>query len=210
MPTLGDIHGTVSRWLRRGDVFNVDIPGAVRMAARSIERNYTLKYMEAYVTFTIPIISTEPRAINLPDTKVKKIQFIKIIQDDGGFYDLTQMDPKDLKKIETGQPLRYWLDGMEFIWFDRTPNKDYNAEMLYDKYTNWPTDLTKTTWLTDNAEEMLVGHALSHLKIIARLPPDIRTEIDNLVARGMAEMIAADEEFRNANSSLVMAYGRVY
>ena len=210
MPTLGSVHATVSRWLRRGNVFDVDIPDAVRMAARSLERNYTFKYMEQYVTFTIVAAATEPRAVNLPDTKVKKIQWIRVTQDNGEFAELTSVDPKDVKRIDNGQPERYWLDGMEYIWFDRTPDKDYPCEMFYDRYTTWPTALDQTNWLIDNADDALVGHALSHFKILARLPPDMRTEIDSLVVRAMNELLRADQEFRDANTSLVMSYGKIY
>ncbi len=221
MPTLRTVHATVSRWLRRGNVFDVDVPDVVRMAARSIERNYTLKYMETYVTFTIPYVAIEPRAINFPDTKVKRIQSIKILGADGGLSDLKAMDAKDLKLIETGQPMRYWLDGMDYIWFDRTPDVDYQAEMVYDRYTTWPTSADSTVdppfdwldsknWLIENADDCLVGHSLSHMKILARLPMDMRQSIDDLVSRSMGELLRADQELRQENTSEVMNYGRIY
>jgi len=221
MPTLRSVHATVSRWLRRGNVFDIDVPDAVRMAARSIERNYTLKYMETYVTFTIPAVAIEPRAINFPDTKVKKIQFLKIRGADGEFRDLTAMDPRDLKVVETGEPRRYWLDGNDYIWFDSTPDKDYQAEMFYDRYTTWPTSADSTVdppfdwldsknWLIENADDCLAGHALSHMKILARLPMDMRQSIDELVSRSMGELLRADQELRTENTSYAMNYGRVY
>lgn len=213
MPTLGEVHDTVSRWLRRGNVFDVDVPGAVRMAARSIERNYTLKYMEQYVSFVIPSVAIEPRAINFPDTKVKRIRSIKIIGADGEARDLTSMDPLDFKFAPLGEPRRYWLDGMDYIWFDHVPDVDYPAEMVYDRYTTWPVGANiedVVNWLTENADDMLVAHALNHLKIVARLPPDIREEITSFILRAEGELIRADEELRFANTSEVMAYGRVY
>ena len=221
MPTLGTVHATVSRWLRRGNVFDADVPNAVRMAARSIERNYTFKYMETYVTFTIPAVAIEPRAINFPDTKVKKIQFLKVRGADGSFTDMMKMDPRDLKIVATGQPLRYWLDGNDYIWFDKTPDVDYSAEMFYDRYTTWPTSADSTTdppfdwldstnWLIENGDDCLAGHALSHMKILARLPMDARQEIDELVTRSMGELLRADQELRQENTSEVMGYGKVY
>ena len=217
MPTLGNVHSTVSRWLRRGNVFDVDVPDMVRLAARSVERNYTLKYMERYVTLTLSATSTEPRAISMP-LRVKKIHFIKILGEEGKFHDLFQIDPREFGAVGIGQPKRYWLDGVDYIWFDKTPDKDYPAEMMYSRYTDWPTSaldtdtfsyLDSTNWLTENADDILVGHALTHAKILARLPADIRQEIDALVVRAANELVRADEELRNANSSLVMNYGVV-
>jgi hypothetical protein len=191
------------------------------MAARSIERNYTLKYMERYFTFQILTTVAEPRVINFRDTKVKKIHWIRIPGADGDVCDLKQVDPKDVRVIGRGQPERYWLDGVDFIWFDKIPDQDYPGEIYYDRYTTWPTPADSTTdppfrwldstnWLTDNADDMFVGHTLRTLRSFARLPPDVRQEIDSMVVRGMKELIGADEELRHANTSWAMQYGKVY
>ena len=52
--------------------------------------------------------------------------------------------------------------------------------MFYDRYTTWPTALDQTNWLIDNADDALVGHALSRFKFLARLPPDMRTRSTRL------------------------------
>lgn len=209
MPTLGSVHASVSRWLRRGNVFDADIPDLVRMAARSIERNYTLKYMERYVSFVISSLGTEPRAINLPSKRIKKIQSIRLPLENGKFFSLRLIDPRELHSNRTGMPEGYWLDGMDYIWFDNLPDKDYPAEMVYDEYTAWPTALDATNWLIENADDLLVAHTLTHFKVLARLPPDARQEINEMVVRAMNELVRADEELRGANLSVVMNYGVV-
>lgn len=213
--TLGQFHSLVSAELRRGTVHDAVIPDYVRRAARWMERNHTFQYMRRFQSLTIDADATEPRAITLPcsSTLFKGITFFRLVPDDGDYIYLTKIDPRSVSTPEPdddGTPKAYWLDGLDYIWLDRAPEEDYNAEMYSVQYTDWPTDTSVSTlWLLNSAEDVMIAQT------ILQMGPLLRD--DQSMGRWKAirdealrTLLLAEEEVMFSNEVNVMKFGVKY
>lgn len=208
MPTIAGLHTLISETLNRGSRYDAYIPSRVRQAALWLERNYSFKYMERYVSFTATATGAEPRILPMPSA-VKKIDFIRFGPYDNDWHYLTLVDPRDVidtEPDENGRPSGYWLDGMDHIWMDAAPEEDMVGEMSYVQYTTWPTDYTQTNWLVTYGEDVLLARAMVHLAPVVRMSPLLVQEYNALLTDGLRTLVGADEEMRQANRDERMQY----
>lgn len=207
--TLGTILDMVSEEINRGSVYDSIIPNYIRHAALWFERNYTMKYMERFVEFTIDPEASNPRALPFPETP-KAIKFFRIPRDDGRYWYLKKIEPVAVPTWDEDEiPHAYWLDGVDYIWLDRVPDQEYSAEMSYDRYTTWPTDTSATNWLIQYAEDWLVSRTLYLIAGRVRNPQlgdmhKLRSD------EALRTLLLSDEELRYSNQDAQMNFGKVY
>lgn len=207
---LSEFHTEVRRVARRGNALDDEIPGAVRRAARWIERNYTLKYMERYVEFTVDLGADHPEALEFPygtpihPERVKSFNFFRWRREHSYLY-LTQMDARDWTPKEEGVPTHYWLAGRDTIWLNRIPTEALIGEISFNEFSEWPTSGTATHWLLGNAEDALLAASMLELVPVMR---DQRLEqhYAGKLPVLLRALIAADQDLRQTNRSEQMQY----
>lgn len=211
--TLAEFHTQVQNELKRGTSQNALIPAWTKRAARWIERNYTLQYMRRFVSFSTDPDAAEPRALPLPETRMKQIDFMRIVSDAGEALDdyayLSKCDPQDVLGALEKQPTRYWLDAYDYIWLDYTPDVIYGMEMSYSRYTTWPTDTSETPWLVDNAEDALLARTMLYAAPAVRMSAAMKADYREMLQDGLQTLIGADRDLAETNTSRVMNYGRL-
>ena len=133
-----------------------------RHIARSLNMNelkQTWEYMDRFVTLTFDITSEEPRTLVMPE-RLKAFEFFRIIKDDGEFHYLDEKNPREFTSVETRIPDFYFKDGMQFIWVDNTPDKNYIAEISYFQFTKFQDEDTFEPWLFEAAPVLIVYDTL--------------------------------------------------
>lgn len=202
---LSEFHTLVSEAIGRSTAYDNQIPGYVRRAARMLERNYNLQYMNVYSTFEIDAEAEEPRLIQMP-ASMKRDRLIRIVQSDGTYNDLRKIDPHDIKVLRTELPSAYWLSGDDKIWLAQAPAEDYSAEIYWTRYTTWPTDPGGEAWLLDNADDVLLAETMvlmaPHLK-----DPDLISLWQGNLQLCVKTLVDADFILEDSNKPAVMNYG---
>lgn len=206
MTTLGDIHDEVRANIRRGTSLDGLIPGFVRKAALWIERNNTLQYMRKFATISVDASADTARYITLEDTRIKSVELFRWNLSDGTYQDLALRSPKDFLGLEVGTPSAYWLDGVERLVLASTPGENLSGELQVNRYTSWPTSLTATHWLIDNAEDILEAMAMVNFAKHAR-DPDLLSFWKGVFDTGLVGLYAADAELQFTNTDLRMGVG---
>jgi hypothetical protein len=193
------------------DALVSEVGKAIHGAIIWIEKNHTLNYMERFVTFTLDPATENPRVTAFP-ANPKRIDFVRRILPIGvdgtqRFSQLTLTEPREIASIGYGSPQYYWLDGVQYIWFDSIVEELENYETSYIKYTG-PLDDTTIHWLFDYAQDLVMALAMQKLagylrepKLPALYQPDFEREIQAL--------LLADDEMRYTNANMVMKYGTV-
>lgn len=210
---VSDFLSSLQTELNKGASFSSLIAGHARRAHRWMERNYSYKYMERFVTFDFDPDSDYPRVINLPGsgnviTSVmgfKSFNFIRIVNDDGSFSYLEYVEPTDIQSVGTGKPDAFWLDGVEYIYFNQTPDEAYSAEMSYHQYTDFPTDVDSTTWLLNNAEWAMICQAMVTLAGTFR-EPDVMASYKAMRDEELRTLTIADDELRDGTKDFTQVY----
>lgn len=166
--TLGEFHTMVSDALGRGTSLDSIIPRRTEMAARWLERNYTLQYMRQWRVLEVDSSATYPYIISLHDLQLKGIDTIRrrrVSEDDGTYlFDraLKKVNPVDRESRPVGNPESYWLNGLSSIILNSVPDEDMTFEAHIQSFTIWPasTNTTWTHWLLDNATQLLLCRTL--------------------------------------------------
>lgn len=211
MPTLTQFHTLVADMLKRGTTLSSQIPVATRQAARWIERNHTLQYMKKYASVTLDPESAQPRAISLPNSRFKGVRFFKILEDDGTYDFLVKGDAQQIGRTKTAKPGVFWLDGVDFIWFDNTPDQEYSCEIGYQEFTDWDALASSDTpWLLANAEDLMMFQTCYYMAPFMR-DPGLMTMFDKQKQEAIRTLLLADEEFEQGPArNEVMQYGKSY
>lgn len=212
--TLAQFKTKVSQAINRGDTLDAHIDTALQHAIEFIEQNNTLKYMERFVQFQIDPNLSQPRAISLPDEFVKSFVFVRIVTptaNGGDFHFIDQIDPQDSKYYDSGIPDHYWVDGVGYLWLDRVPAELYEAEMLYNRYTDYSTLTANSThWLITRANGLLLAQTMIQMAPWMR-NKEILQFYKELRGESLKTLLLADEEMRQSGrQSEVMRYGKVY
>lgn len=202
---LSEFHSLVSEAIGRSTAYDSQIPGYTRRAARFLERNYTLQYMNVYSTFELDAEAEEPRLIQLP-AGLKRDRLIRIIAAGGTYNDLRKIDPQDVKVLRTEMPSAYWLSGDDKIWLAQAPDVDYSCEIYWTRYTTWPTAPDGSAWLLENADDVLLAQTMvlmaPHLK-----DPDILQLWSGNLSVCIKTLLDADLALEDSNKPAVMNYG---
>lgn len=131
--TLGDFHNLVKTEAKKGSTLDDIIPNKVYQAVKELQRKYTFRLQERFVTMTISAAAQVPRAISQP-LGYKAMKFWRIINtgsEAGTFTNIRQIDPEQVTSVDTDRPNGFWTDGADYFWLDNTPDVDYNTEMSY-------------------------------------------------------------------------------
>jgi hypothetical protein len=203
--TLGDFKTRVKNGIRRNDTADSLIEPAAAAATRWLERNYTFLYMMQFRRFTISASANDPRQLSLPSSRVKAVRMLRIEKDSGYFHYVPLIDPKDMTRVHEGLPEGYWLDGRQRIWIDATPTEDLSAEIQFSEYSIFPTQDSETSWLIDNAEDVLQAQTIMFLA------PELRDQkvfqfYQRLRDEGLKTLLLAEDEGKYQNMEAQMRY----
>ncbi len=207
--TLATFHTLVKDTAKRGSTLDSYIPTMTKHAALWIERNFTLQYMKKYAALSLDPDSAQPRAISLPNSRFKAVRFFKILNTDGTYSFLQKVDPKDITATREAKPTAFWLDGVDFIWFDFTPSELLSAEIGYNEFSNWAALASGDThWLLDHAEDLLLYQTLFQLAPFIR-DPNLMAMYKPLRDEALRTVSLSDDEFEQGPArSEKMQYGR--
>lgn len=194
----------VSTEVNKGTTYDASIPQRVIMAGQQIERNYSLRYMERYVSFTV-VPGANADCLPYP-ARLKSIKFIRYLDGDGEYVYVKQIEPTQQQTKPTEPPTGYWMDGQDFIWFNSEVAEDLDVEMSYIEYSAWNTMAgTDQHWLIDNASDLLLAQVMILMSPLCR-EPEWKTDYEDMRTRGERTMFLADMEARNANRDDIMIY----
>lgn len=204
MLTLGEFHQLVSDSLRRGTAQDAYIPGQVKLAAKWLERNYTMRYMER---FRLLQVAPNDRTIQFPDNiVVKAVKFIRLIGEDGRYRELRQVDPRDLRSTGIGYPEAFWKVGDNVLVLNATSDVALAGEGVLFEYTDWPTADDSTHPLINLAADVLLQQSLLFLAAFLR-DPDIGAVYKVLRDEALDTLTRAEDEGVHGGASYSMAFG---
>jgi hypothetical protein len=194
---------------KRGATLDSFIPVAIKQAVSWLERNFSYPYMKKYSTFVIDPDSAEPRALSLPNDRLKQVLLLRLVGSDGRYYNLTRVEPQEIAELLEGQPCAFWLDGVDLLWFDRTPTEEQNGEIRYVERTNWDVlEDSDTHWLLQHANDLLLYQTMLQISPYNR-DPTLMTLYRPLRDEALRTTILDAEEFEQGPArSLVMKYGQ--
>lgn len=195
----------VSTEVNKGTTYDTHIGQRIVMAGQQIERNYSLRYMERYVTFTLSAAGSDPDCVPFP-ARLKSIKFMRYLDSDGEYVYIRKIEPTQQQEKPTEPPTGYWLDGIDFIWLNSKVGQDLEIELSYIEYSDWNNmGLTDQHWLFDNASDLLLAHCMILLSPACR-EPDWKTEYEDMRSRGERTLFLADAEAKQSNSDDIMIY----
>lgn len=207
MPTTwGDLLAQVKDDANKGNSLVGAIPNRVAMAIDWIEKNYSLDYMNRFISGTFLAGSNDPGPYtNFPN--MKSIEFIRLVEygvaRSASYSYLTKVDPSDLAEIRISTPSKYWVDAGQWIWLDNIPKQNLPFQARYARYTGRPTTDDTTSWLFDNGYQLILGKTMQLLASYARQPAWF-TLYQPMVDEGLRVLLLADEELKRTNTDLRM------
>lgn len=182
----------VSAEISRGTALDASIGDRVNWAIRWLERNYNMQYMHRYVTFTL---AANSRSVSFPSGGTpKRIEFIRQVKSDNTIIEYPKVDPQDVTEL-TVDPTGWWLDGTEFLWFDRATSGALalELEMLYWQFSADLVADADAHWLLDNAEDLMVAQTMLFMARLAKQDAWIAS-YKNMRDEGLQTLISAEAE----------------
>jgi hypothetical protein len=204
---LSDFHTLVRGIINRGNEFDTEIVAMTRAAARWVERNNSMKYMEVIDFFSV--LEDDVEVAYNPGGRVKSIAYFRLniegeTSGDLQFHYLKEGNPQDFNVRLSARPDYYYLEeGRNRLILSARPDEDYDAEFFFRRYTDWPTDTTKQPWLIEHAEDVILGQTMIYLSPIVR-NPRLTAEYRPIRDEGLNTLLGAEAELKSANSSHAM------
>ncbi len=208
MPTLGEFHTLVGQVFNLDDRMDAFIPAATRQAARWIERNQTIRYMKRTELYNKTGGTDNVLSIGAAGN-VKGLDAVAIYEENNYDNLIAELDHEDLINTQTadeGVPSAFDYRTI-ILASDTDPADDAEPEIILDivpainysfavntvRYSTWPTSLTVTHWLLENAEDILLARTCIQLGPIAR-EPEITQFYSPLLNDGLQTLLSAEQE----------------
>jgi hypothetical protein len=204
--TVNSIEALVRDEINRGTKYDSRITSKLKQAVKWIERAYTFKHMEKYAEVVIDPTKDNPRTISIPPG-FKRMEFMRVIVSESDIRPIFVANPQDIDQRKTDEyPTGYWQDGMDYFWFDNTPENSVTVEMGWIGYSVVPSDKSKTLWILDNMEDIVVAQTMLLLSPILKLSTKQKNEYKEQRNDGMETAAIADRELRETNTDWGMHY----
>jgi hypothetical protein len=186
----------VSRAIKRGNVFDKDIPGYAKDAVRTLEniRDWKHMWVEEEVVLTA---GTSSRTI----ARLKNLRYIKEVMDDGSLRRILKVSSEQVTGVSTdATPSGYWLSAQTVVQFDASPGTDITLKYGYYLYSEYDDNLP---WLTVE-ESILV--AQTGLEMVALLKdPKATAAFSGIVSQKLPilEIAELDAEYDGQDNSMI-------
>ena len=177
--TIGDFYERVSRAIRRGTVYDDDIPAYAGYAVRELENQQDWRYMENQ----FQLILTEGQVNESDFTRLKNLRNLEIVADGSRFIPLRKTRRENVLSIaalpDGGRPGAWWfldydaVTEITKIQYDAFPDQDYTLRGIEYSFSKRPL-LNTLAWLT-------IGEDLLIARTIRKMQPLLRD--DKLIAR---------------------------
>ena len=130
----------VSRAIKRGKVFDADIPSAAKDAVRSLEDLHDWKFMRRFQENTL---TAGTNSITVPN--LKNCRSAKWVDSNGAPVTIYKVNEENVVSIDDGQkPVGFWTldDGITSeVFFDAKPTEDLPVLMVYYVYSDYDDQL---------------------------------------------------------------------
>ena len=188
----------------RGDSVLPVLDSKIQQAVGFIERNYTLKYMERLVRFSLLPGSTAPGPYEMP-SRLKSVVFMRLVNvgaDGSARYDyLTKMEsPADHMTTVIGPPTRFWEDGNTYFWFNGIVQDEVPVDLLYNKFTGRLLE-DSFCWLFDYGLDAVVAKTMQLMSPWLR-QPNIMPAYQLMWQEGINTLLSADSESRLSSTAV--------
>lgn len=162
---LGQFHDRISAALRRGNSLDGIIPLWTAEAANLIEQNYTFSWMRRTGTVTLNPLAEQPNVIELPNGRMKSLEYLRPITWSDGVQQsygepLKGVDPGAFTGISRGNPVGFYLDGVDRIVLDAVADQELAYQIRFAEYTDWPVADNATPTLLQRGQALLTAEVL--------------------------------------------------
>jgi hypothetical protein len=164
-------------------------------------------------TYTIDLAADQPRFITFPNQRIKKFKILRRTNTAGEFVYYDQVDPEeqiDLTPtdgdLNQNEAPAFYLDGVNSIVLATEPTEAWNFEIFWDEYTAWPTDTNASTWLTENADDVLIAQAIVGAAVGYMRDQRLATLWRGIRDEGLKTVQSADAELRQGARNYTMNY----
>lgn len=161
--TLATLHADVAAVLARGNSQAAKVPRWVRHSAAWLEQNYSFKYMEKHGEVELDPLAIAPNVLDLPNNRVKSVVLVQPFRVTGTRKQLTKPLPKadrrDVLSIDMGNPSGWWQVGNS-LHFDGKPSQPFALDLVWQEYTDWPTEQDAQPDLLAKYENLLFAQTL--------------------------------------------------
>ena len=202
---LSEIRTDMRDELNKKTITDDQIDTQIRNALNLLEMENSWEYMDRFVTFNFDTTSSQPRALIMPKG-LKSIEFFRIIKDDGKFKYLDEKSPLDFTSVETAIPEAYFKDGMEFLFVDNIPDKDYPVELSYSQFTVFSNEDTFEPWIFLTAHTLIKYNALLLMASGFLREPELGATYEKFATRALKAALDMNFELKYSNQPMQMQF----
>jgi hypothetical protein len=182
--SIATFEARVSRAIKRGKVYDNDIPAYAKDAVKTLEKGHNWKHMWTEEDVALAT-GVNYREIDL----LKSCQWIKLKTDDGVYHPVKKVSPIQLWALEEGSPGGYWMSDLTTVQFDRTPNSDLTLRYGYYLYSEYDDDLP---WLNLD-EGLLMAQTMLEMAPLLKNPAFV-SMYSPIVAAKLELLVTAEVE----------------
>lgn len=207
METWKDFYDSLRYECNKGNLYDSIFREKTYQTLRTIEQNWSYRWMEQFAKLQIDLGSENPQVITLP-AGFKKVLSIKLISPTSGdSINLVEISAESFVPDVNGIPSGYFIQGGRYLWLDKNPEEAYKVVLFYDKYT-LPSELEETLGhpILLNAAATLTAGTMINLAPTAREPSWIETYTP-IYQAGLHTLHVWDEESRMADNEVIFGGG---
>ena len=173
--SIAGFYERVSRAIRRGRVYDEDIPGYAADAVRELEDLQNWKYMEDELVLGLAASSTEITTALIgaalgeiaPYKTIKSVRHLAIRDTNNDEIPLRKRRREEIANaISSGRPGAYWTKSDTQIGLDATTDQTYSFVVIVYRYSGRPLG-DSLAWL-NIAEDLLIARTIRKMQPILR------------------------------------------
>lgn len=186
----------------KGDTLDKVIPSKVFQSVRTLEQNWSYKWNEKMLQFTIPSDSETPNILELPPD-FKSLVTLNISSSDfeNCQRTLQEQPPEGFSFSKSQEPYGFWIQENKYLWLDGMVEGGTSGILWYNAFTL--PDLMKdnfTAPILKYGVQALLGMTMQNLAAYCR-EPSWFDSYGRLTEIGIKTMHIADAELRRASET---------
>lgn len=201
--TWQEFYDSIRDEANKGNTLDHIIPSKVFQALRTIEQNWSYKWNERMLKFTIPADSATPNILELPpDFKSLITLNISTSDFDNCQRTLQEQLPEDFSFSKASEPYGFWIQENKYIWLDGLVEGGTSGVLWYNAFTlkeNMRDNLTAP--VLKYGLQALTGATMQNLAAYCREMSWFES-YGRLTEMGLKTMHIADAELRRASETM--------